>query len=165
MKTPRIRLYDLNEIPKEFKPFLEKALEETKKSGYGIRHGAVIALKNGRSSKDKTFWIAGHNGANGNSFFRHLYYKIYPGRTLHAEFAALAKVPCGNVLKILKFKSGIDVLRGARIYSYRVNHSGLPANSRPCRQICWPTLKSLGFKDAVYILKIDDTPYIAHEYF
>lgn len=156
----RYELRNYEKMPGQFSRFMLAALQESLKSSCHPRHGAVI------TDRHEDIWVSGYNGENrGNSVFRRYYNLIYGDYTLHAEFAALVKIPCDNVLKILRLRTGVEILRGARIYSYRVTKQGFPANSRPCRDICWPMFKDLGFRDAVYIFKIGDEPFFAYEVF
>lgn len=150
--------HPIDESP--FTKELEMAKLAAQKSNFRIRHGALIVDRN------QEFFITAYNGEqHGNSFFRQLYSERFPNKMLHAEFAALGLVPYGNILAILTQKLVIDVLRGARMCTYRLSKTGIPGNSRPCKDICWPGLKDAGFKDAVYITHYNDQLMVAHEYF
>lgn len=142
--------------------FISLARNESKKSEFrpGMKHGVVIV------SRRKDIEIPGHNGiGNGNASFRQIYISRFPGKTFHAEFDALSKIPCGDVVAILRLKPAIDIIRGANIYCFRETSDGILANARPCEKICWPALKKLGFKEAVYSIRINGKSFIARENF
>ena len=153
----KLELFSLNNSP--FSKDLEIAKKEAEKSRHKIRHGALIVDK-----KRKIYLTGSNSSADCLAPFWIVYSKWRPNRMRHAEISALAKTPCKNVMKIFNLEP-IDVLRGATVFTYRLSKTGITGVSRPCPKICWPALKALGFKDAVYIIRYNGELMVAHEYF
>lgn len=153
----KVKLFPLNSSP--YSKELEIAKKEAEKSRHKIRHGALIV------GQKREIYVTGSNSLQ-NSLWRFWigYSRRYPDRMLHAEWEALSKIPRRDVLRILKLEP-IDFLRNATIITYRLSKTGVTGVSRPCPKICWPALKALGFKDAVYIIRYNNELMVAHEYF
>lgn len=153
----KIELFSLNNSP--YDKELETAKKEAEKSLYKIRHGALIV------GQKNEIYATGYNSSLDSLWpFWVRYSRRYPGRMLHAEFSALSKIPGKDVLKILKLEP-IDILRNATIVTYRLSKTGVIGISRPCPKMCWPALKALGFKDAVYVARYNGELVVAREYF
>jgi len=141
--------------------FFALAKKAAQKSPFRVfRLGAIIVDRKGRLISSGCC-----GGEHANSHFKYFYFKRFPGKSMHAEMDAIGKIPSENVLSALRSRPMLDLLRNARIYVYRLTEANAPGNSRPCKDICWPILKKLELRDAVYIYKIDGEPYIAREYF
>lgn len=153
----KIQLFPLSDSP--YANELEIAKKEAEKSRHKIRHGALIVDK-----KRKVYMTGSNSPADCLTPFWIVYSKWQPNRMRHAEILALAKTPCKNVMKIFNLEP-IDILRGATVFTYRLSKTGVAGVSRPCPKICWPALKALGFKDAVYITRYNDQLMVAHEQF
>ena len=153
----KITLFPLNDSP--YGKELEVARKEAEKSHYKIRHGALIVDK-----KREIFLMGSNSHQDSTWHFWISYSRRYPKRMFHAEFSALAKIPRKDVLKILKLEP-VNILRDATVVTYRLSKTGVTGVSRPCPKICWPALKTLGFKDAVYITRYHGEILVAREYF
>ena len=153
----KIALFPLNNSP--FSKELEITKKEAEKTHHKMRHGALIIDK-----KRKIYLTGSNSPCDALTPFWILYSKCHPNSMRHAEISALAKTPCKNIMKIFNLKP-MDILRGATVFTYRLSKTGVTGVSRPCPKICWPALKALGFKDAVYIARCNNELMVAREYF
>ncbi|MDO8600476.1 MAG: hypothetical protein Q7R73_02540 [bacterium] len=151
-RNNRITLAGFLQTQSRHRAILLRLQREVQKSRQKNKHAAAVVDERGAVIG------IGYNGdTSRNSFFSVMLGRKFREKAapIHAEFEAIL-----GVLRGIAPKDSLRIFRGEiprqflgmTMYSYRETQTGMFANARPCKDICEPILRLLGFRDAFYTL-------------